>query len=372
MKNAQWPPNSQDILKVIEELFESGTWWIYKGEVVRKFEQRFAQSHQAKFGVSVCNGTVALDVALQALGIGPGDQVLLPAYNFYSLPKSVTNVGARPVFVDVCLKNLTIDLEQVQVAIKTGVKAIVAVHLSGSVAQMDELSRMCREANVYLIEDCAQAAGAQYGDRHVGSWGDIGLFSFGGVKLMTSGQGGMLIMSNPEFYEKCYALVNRGLLPDGRPNPYGLVGGNFQLSELAAVTLGPQLDTLAELCAIREQRMQFLDEALANIPTVTPFIQFPLSTYRAQMRYSFFYHASNLSRDAFVELANREGIPLMISYAAVVDDPRLFQTFSSGAAFPVAQLAQKSVLGVDHPLFLRQESYWQESVERLLQMLSEA
>ncbi len=365
----EWPQNNKEILRAIEELFESGQWWIYKGEVVREFEQRFAQSHNAEFGISICNGTVALDIALRGLGIGPGDRVVLPAYNFYSLPKSVTNVGATPIFVDVCPENLTIDVDQVQTAVDNGVKAVVAVHISSSVAKLDALREICRAAGVYLIEDCAQATGAGYGDRRVGSWGDVGLFSFGGVKLMTCGQGGMIITSNAELYEKCYAIVNRGLASDLKPNAYGLIGENYQLSELAAATLGPQLDILDALCKTREQRMQFLDRALASIPGVKPFEQFALTTCRAQMRHSFFYQG-NQSREAFIEAAVEADIPLRPGYSTVADDPRLFHIYTPEQTYPVAQKAQASVVAIDHPHFLNNLAYWEKTTERLRELLT--
>jgi dTDP-4-amino-4,6-dideoxygalactose transaminase len=252
-----WPVNNGDILKAIHALFDAGTWWIYKGEVVRTFEARFAQAHDCAYGVSVCNGTVGIDVALKVLGIGPGDRVILPAYDFYSLPKSVLNIGATPLFVDVCPENLTIDPAQVQQALAhhEGIKAVVAVHISGSLAQLDVLQRLCRAADVWLLEDCAQATGGRYAGRRVGSWGDIGVFSLGGVKLMTCGQGGIITMSNPELYGKCYALVNRGMTIENTLNAHGIIGENYQLSELAAATLGPQLDVLDALCAQRERRM---------------------------------------------------------------------------------------------------------------------
>lgn len=127
------------------------------------------------------------------MGIGAGDKVVLPAYDFFSLPKSVSNSGA---------------LENV---LAPDVKAVVAEHIRGAVAQIDRISDICRDAGVFLIEDCAQAAGAVYAGRKAGSWGVAGAFSFGGVKLMTSGQGGMITTSDRDLYERCHAIVNRGM-----------------------------------------------------------------------------------------------------------------------------------------------------------------
>jgi len=369
-----WPPNNEAILAAIRGLFDSGQWWIYKGEAVRELEQAFARAHDSRYGVSVCNGTVALEVVLRALGIGPGDKVVLPAYDYYSLPKSVSNVGASPLFVDVCEENLTINVEQVHSVVREkSVKAVVGVHISGSVARVDELSRICNAAGVHLIEDCAQAAGAAYDNRRVGSWGKAGVFSFGGVKLMTCGQGGMITTSDPDLYEKCHAIVNRGMNSSWQHNPYSIIGCNYQLSELAAVTLKPQLEMLEELCRAREKVISFLDKALAQIEGLAPLSQFPKTTCRAQMRYSFYYTPGgqgSMSRESFIHEAHKCDIPLMPGYECVSRDPSLFQAYSANGNFPVALAAGERVVTVHHPYLLNGIDYWNEAVGNLRAILS--
>lgn len=369
-----WPPNNQAILEAIHGLFDSGQWWIYKGDAVRELERAFAEAHGSRYGVSVCNGTVALEVVLRALGIGSGDKVVLPAYDYYSLPKSVSNVGASPLFVDVCKENLTIDASQVRSVVRDrSVKAVVGVHISGSVAKVDELADTCNAAGVHLIEDCAQATGAAYDNRRVGSWGRAGVFSFGGVKLMTCGQGGMITTSDPDLYEKCHAIVNRGMSSSWQHNPYSIVGCNYQLSELAAVTLKPQLDMLEELCRAREQVISFLDKAIAEIDGLTPMSQFPKTTCRAQMRYSFYYSPARegvITREEFIAEAHECDIPLMPGYACVSRDPSLFEEYSGNGIFPVALEAGERVVTVHHPYLLNGIDYWNEAVGSLRAILS--
>ncbi len=365
-----WPVNSADVLKAIHDLFDAGNWWIYKGDVVRAFEARFAQAHDCTYGVSVCNGTVGIDVALKALGVGPGDRVILPAFDFYSLPKSVLNTGATPLFVDVCPENLTIDAEQVQAQVQTeGVKAVVAVHISGSVAQLDVLKRICQGAGVVLIEDCAQATGARYQGRRVGSWGDLGVFSLGGVKLMTCGQGGMITTSDPELFDKCHALVNRGLTIDGELNTYDMIGENYQLSELAAAILGPQLDILDDLCEQRERRMTWLDRELLQIDGLTPFTQFPDTTCRAQMTYAFFCDPSTVDQAQLIRQANERDLPLHRSFSAVTSDARLFNHFRIAGDYPVAHAAQDTAVAISHPHFLQDDAFWMRLLSELKRLL---
>jgi len=367
MSTKTWPVNKAEILSEIQSLFASDTWWIYTGEKVKELQRRFAEFHESRFGIATCNGTVPLEIALKALGIGAGDRVILPAYDFYSLPRSVVSVSAVPVFVDVDPANLSMDCTLVESALQQGVQAVVAVHLCGAVAKMDELQRMCRAQSVTLIEDCAQSTGAVYKGRHVGSWGDVGLFSFGGVKLMTSGQGGMIVTSNEEIADKCHALVGRGFGLDGTLNKHGIIGGNYQISELAATVLIPQLRVLAELCRERETMMVQLDECIAKIPGLSPLKLHEGTEIRSQFRYSFFVDGAtqeNGLRDRLLSLAAGRGVPLKPGYQAVGMDGRLFDTFTGDARCPVAEAMQPKVVSIFHMDILQKGvEYWVEFLE---------
>ena len=165
-----------EILKTLNEVFKSRDWWKYKGQRADLLEKNFAAHHQANFGVSVCNGTVALDIIFKCIGLQDGDEVILPAYDFYSLPKSVANLGATPVFVDVNPNNFTLNASEVENKISPNTKAIIGVHIDGSVAEVDQLAAIAKRHEVFFIEDCAQAHGAIFNNKKVGSYGDL-LFS---------------------------------------------------------------------------------------------------------------------------------------------------------------------------------------------------
>ncbi|MEK6823323.1 MAG: aminotransferase class I/II-fold pyridoxal phosphate-dependent enzyme [Nanoarchaeota archaeon] len=361
----------EDVLKAIREVFEKDTWWMYTNDSVREFERRFARAHDCAHGVSVCNGTVAVDVVLRALGVGPGDKVLLPAFNFYSLPKSVENVGATPVFVDVNADNPTISAEEARAAIDPAVKAVVAVHIAGAVAELDKLSDICRDANVALVEDCAQATGAEYGGKHVGSWGVASVFSFGGVKLMTSGQGGMVTTSDPDIYEKVFAIVHRGSSPSGGVNRFGIVGDNYMMSVLAAATLQPQLDLLPAMCEKRELMMRFLDREIKKIDGLHPLRQFGPVRSRTQMRYAFSCKRGGANGEGtteFVRIAKEKGVPLDARfYRTVTNDERLFRKYSAKRAFPMAKRAEDEIVGIWHWDVMKGVEYWSKALEYLHQ-----
>lgn len=356
----KWPPQTDEMERAFSEIYSSGEWWKYTGDRVKKLEQEFPQLHDCTFGVSVCNGSVAIDIALKAMDIKPEDEVILPAYDFYSLPKSVLNLGATPVFVDVNPLNFTIDKDQVKKKISGKTKAIVAVHISSSVAEMDALRRIALENGIYLLEDCAQAHGAIYDGKKVGSWGHLAIFSFGGIKLMTCGQGGMIVTSDEKLYHKCYAIVNRGHLPDGKVNPYGIIGENFQMSELQAAILLPQIDLLEPYGQRREQACILLDKVLSGIDGIETLPQFPKTGRRAHMRYSFRYTeklSGRLSRDNLIGKLKAENIPAIAGYSSAPADPRLQDAFvHQKDRFPNSITAQEQIIGIHHTFLLNEKT----------------
>jgi dTDP-4-amino-4,6-dideoxygalactose transaminase len=232
------------------------------------------------------------------------------------------------------------------------------VHISGSVAELDALKGIATENSLYLIEDCAQAHGAIYDGRKVGSWGDLAIFSFGGVKLMTSGQGGMITTSNEELLEKCYAIVNRGQLPDGTVNPYGIIGENFQMSELQAAVLLPQIDLLEPYSRKREEAFDLLDNRLSGIEGIEVLAQFPKTRRRAHMRYSFYYRGClhrKTPRQQFIDKLRQAGIPALPAYSSAKTDPRLQKAFADQKDdFPKSKTAEEEIVGIHHTFLLNE------------------
>jgi dTDP-4-amino-4,6-dideoxygalactose transaminase len=182
----------------------------------------------------------------------------------------------------------------------------------------------------------------------------------------------MIITNQPELAEKCYAVVNRGMGRDGQLNRFGIIGDNYQMSELAAAILIPQLHTFGDLCRKREQIMAQLDGRIGSIPGLRPFTQFPKTAIRAQMRYSFFYEKAlsyGASTADFIRRAKEADLPLMGGHRAVATDNALFDHFASATDFPIAQKLQDAIVAIHHTEILRGVEYWEEALERIQELV---
>lgn len=216
-------------------------WISSKGSYITKFEEQFAATIATRHAISVCNGTVALHVALAALGIGPGDEVIVPTFTYIAPVNAVVYCGATPVFVDSDLQTWQIDPDDVYRRIGPRTKAIIAVHLYGHPAPMDALTALAREHGLFLIEDCAEAFGARYQHRHVGTFGDIATFSFYGNKTITTGEGGMVVTSDDMLAERVRRLKGQGLAPY-REYWHDIIGYNYRMTNIAAAIGLAQLE----------------------------------------------------------------------------------------------------------------------------------
>lgn len=219
-------------------------WISSKGHYIAAFEERFASFVGIRHAISVCNGTVALHVALAALGIGPGDEVIVPTLTYIAPVNAIVYCGATPVFVDSDPQTWQLDPNHVYRRITPRTKAILAVHLYGHPADMGALTRLAHEHGLFLIEDCAEAFGAYYGRQHVGTFGDIATFSFYGNKTITTGEGGMVVTNDDMLAERVRRLKGQGLAPY-REYWHDIVGYNYRMTNIAAAIGLAQLENAA-------------------------------------------------------------------------------------------------------------------------------
>lgn len=217
------------------------TWISSKGKYINEFETSFAKYIGIQHAASVSNGTVAIHLALIALGIGPGDEVIVPTLTYIASVNPIVYTGATPVFVDSLHSTWQMDPEDVRKKITNKTKAIMAVHLYGHACDMDELSKIAKEYDLFLIEDCAEAIGSKFKDQHVGTFGDIATFSFFGNKSITTGEGGMVVTNDETLYQRAIHFKGQGLAKH-RQYWHDVIGYNYRMTNICAAIGLAQLE----------------------------------------------------------------------------------------------------------------------------------
>jgi perosamine synthetase len=239
------------------------TWISSKGKYISLFEEKFANYLGVKYAASVCNGTVALHLALIALGIGEGDEVLVPTLSYISCANSIVYSKAKPVFVDSLANTWQIDPVDVERKITKRTKAIMAVHLYGHPCDMDSLSRICKNHNLFLIEDCAEATGSRYKNKSVGTFGDVSTFSFYGNKTITTGEGGMVVTNNKSTHERVKHLKGQGLAKN-REYWHDVIGYNYRMTNICAAIGLAQLENIRNIVEKKRKIAKWYSQELKD------------------------------------------------------------------------------------------------------------
>lgn len=250
----------------VNECLDS-TWISSKGRFIPEFEQKFAAYTGVKHAASVCNGTVALHLALVALGIGPGDEVIAPTLTYISSANAIAYTGATPVFVDSRNDTWQMDPEDVLRKLTPRTRAIMVVHLYGHPCAMDDLCAIARKKGLFLIEDCAEAFGATYKGKHVGSFGDIATYSFFGNKTISTGEGGMVVTNDETLYDRSVHFKGQGLAMH-RQYWHDVIGYNYRMTNICAALGLAQLERAEELLTRKRAIAQRYREKLAGLPVV--------------------------------------------------------------------------------------------------------
>lgn len=225
-------PSITDLEKKYAGNCLDSSWISSRGSNIEKFEKLFSKKINVKHSTTVSNGTVALHIALLSLGIGPGDEVIVPTLTYIAPVNAIKYVGATPVFVDSLYDSWQMDPDDISKNITEKTKAIITVHLYGQSCDMNAIVNIAKEHNLFIIEDCAEAFGTLFDDRHVGTFGDIATFSFFGNKTITTGEGGMVVSNNKNLIDKAFHLKGQGLTK-GRQYWHDVVGYNYRLTNLA-------------------------------------------------------------------------------------------------------------------------------------------
>jgi dTDP-4-amino-4,6-dideoxygalactose transaminase len=284
----------------------------FPGKHALAFAKKFAKVHTAKYAQCVNTGTVAIQAALKAIDIRPGDEVIAPAYTWEGTVGPVLLVNAVPVFVDIDPDTYCLDAKLIEKAITPKTKAILPVHLGMRFADMDEILRIASKHNLKVIEDCAHAHGGMWRDKGAGSMGDLGAFSFQSSKLITSGEGGAVITNNLEYMERVQSYINAGRASLTDKYHHRIIGFNYRLGEFQAAVLGPQLDRLPAQAKIRARNMKRFESRLKNTPGIGFLKPDRRITRQAPYGYVMKYFsekAKEIPRAAFVAALQLEGIP---------------------------------------------------------------
>jgi dTDP-4-amino-4,6-dideoxygalactose transaminase len=292
-------------------------WWRTPGTKTLEFEKSFAKFHGARHGIAVTNGTAALEVTIAALGINAGDEVIVPNFTFVATASAVLFANALPVLVDVDPETYCIDPDLVEDAITSRTKAIIAVHMGGHPADLDRLKKIASRKRLALIEDSAHAHASEWRGQRVGTFGVAGTFSFQSSKLITAGEGGMIISNNDKFEVQARSVHDCGRMPREWFYSHFIYGSNYRLSEWQGAILQVQLGRLDQQTKRRHHNARLLDRLLRPIPGITPQKLDDRCTRNGQ--YAYIFHVNKkefagLSTERFIEALNAEGIPHQASY----------------------------------------------------------
>jgi dTDP-4-amino-4,6-dideoxygalactose transaminase len=348
-----WPIHDEGDRERLLTVLDSGRWWDGDGDLARTFAERFAALHGAAFGLPMTNGTHSLEAALRACEIGPGDEVIVPGLTFVASATAVIGVGAMPVLVDVDPDTLNLDPAAAEAAVTDRTRAVIAVHVAGAAADLDALSDLCTRRGLYLIEDCAHAHGTTWRGRGVGSWGAFGCFSMQQGKLMTAGEGGALLTSDPDLARRAWQYWNCGREPGKWFYHHATAGSNLRMTEWQGAILLGQLERFPDQHRTRSVNAAELGEALLEIEGLRPQGSDP--RMEEQGRYCYVFH---YDRSAFAGMPLRtfeaalaaEGIPMSVSYPAL-NTVQLFRD-SGAPSLPVAERLADSTVWLQHRLLL--------------------
>ncbi len=315
-----WPVYDDTDVQMFLDAFHSKKWCRLGGTRVDRFEKKFAELMGVPYCAATSSGTTALNTCLNALGIGPGDEVIVPPYTFVASAGVVFQVFALAVFVDTDPETHQINADLIEERINEHTKAIMPVHLAGGAADMDKITAVSRKYGIPVIEDACQAWMGEWKNRKLGSVGDLGCFSFQASKNLNSGEGGAIISSNQEIIELCASYTNNGR-PAGEQKAtlsgYPFPGSNHRMTEFQGAVLLGQMRRLEEQTRLRSQNAAYLDKLLEEIPGISPAGTYPGQTRHAYHLYMMRYdgkYFNGLPKGKFSRAMEAEGIPLGTGY----------------------------------------------------------
>lgn len=354
-----WPVWDSSEKRALLGVLESGKWWY--GENVREFERRFAAFQKAKYGITTNNGTTGLEIPLRVLGVGPGDEVIVPAYTFIATAGCVVRTGAKVVFADVLPGDLCIDPADVARKITKRTAAVIPVHFGGNICDMDKLLPLARRRGVALIEDACHAWGSEWKGKGAGALGTCGAFSFQVSKNITSGEGGIMLTDDARLADALRGHTNTG---GRRGAPWFMhftPATNARMTEFQAAILLCQLKRLKAQTLKRQANARILDRGLGVLPGIKPTTTDRRMTRRSYHFYGFRLDLARLgvTRDKFLSALSAEGAPAFAGYGISLYENPLFTGKQGGTGLkcggvpcPESDRATKDTCWLAQPVLL--------------------
>ncbi len=328
-----WPVVRENDERGWMEVLHSHEWCrAGDGHFATQFEEKWAETLGAKYCVVTSCGTTALYTSLNAVGVEPGDEVILPPYTFVATLNVILMQHALPVFVDSDRESFQIDARKIEAKITSRTRCIMPVHLGGNPVDMDLVLEVARKHKLPVVEDACQAHTGEWRRRRVSTLGDLGCFSFQASKNLNSGEGGAILTSDPTLHEFCKSFQDQGRAPSGAAFAYARQGSNLRMTEFQAALLLQQLTRVEEQSRVREQNAQYLTSMLREIPGISPARMYDGTTRNGYHLYMFRYdkaHFDGLPRTRFLQALEKEGIPCSGGYSTLNKEPFIKQTLNS-------------------------------------------
>ena len=374
-----WPSFTQEEADAVSQVLLSNKVNYWTGQECREFEKEFAQFAETKYAVALANGTVALDVALKALGIGAGDDVIVTSRTFLASASSIVTAGANPIFADVELDSQNISARTIEAVLTPNTKAIICVHLAGWMCDMDPIMQLASDKGLYVIEDCAQAHGAKYKGKSAGSIGHIAAWSFCQDKIMTTGgEGGMVTTNDETLWKKMWSYKDHGKNFDSiynKQHPPGFrwlhdsFGTNWRMMEMQAVIGRIQLKQMPEWTAKRHANMQKIYAACVDSPYFTvhrPSENYVHAAYKCYVQVNTEALPDGWSRDRIMQEINTLNVPC---FSGSCSEVYLEHAFDQTAWRPAERLKNAQVLGETSLMFLVHPTLTTDNIDLTVQAI---
>ena len=365
----RWPVFEEDEIAAVQRVLSSGKVNFWTGNECREFEREYAAHLGRRHAISLANGTVALELALRALGVGPGDDVVVPSRTFIATAAAAVLVGARPVVADVDAESGNVTADTLRAALTPATRAMIVVHLGGWPCEMAPIMELSRETDIPVVEDCAQAHGAEIDGKPVGSFGHVAAFSFCQDKIITTGgEGGLVVTDDDALFERMWSFKDHGksLAAVARQHPPGFrwlhesFGSNYRMTEMQAAIGRIQLRKLPAWVAARQRNARAVTKALEGVPGLRVPIPSPSARNAYYRLYAYLdpaHLADGWDRGRLLSSMEAEQVPCASGSCGEIYREKAFERFGSMNAQPVARVLHESSLAfLVHPTMSEEDA----------------